>query len=302
MKGIHYKKAAYITIFLLLTTIIIFPNITGITKTDKNPVPLNSDDWWTMPRHDAANTGCSTTEAPNTNQLNWYFDTHEGVGLSSAAIVEDNVLVVTGSYYDKDLFKNVTKILTPSEKTEIIDYIKNKVSNINEQQYGSIFCLDAENGSIKWARQLFLPTDPVVHDNKVYVSTIDLYSYSSYIYCLDLDTGNMIWQQPVSGWILSSMIIYESKLYVGVVDLFSYTGSIYCIDSASGSTIWTRNFGVYEFLLYGSPAAANGKVFAVPWNFFTYYTSTLYCLDATTGNYIWTKTLYGIPYNVLVHI
>lgn len=296
MKGIHYKKAACITIFLLLSTTIIFPNITGNTKTVKNPEPLKSDDWWTMYRHDAANTGCSSSEAPNTNQLSWYYDSNDEIDLTSPIIIDNNVIISTFGLFDLNILKNLTTLLeTSTQNTELVNYFRNKIEKINDEYTGTIICLDAETGALKWRCQIPMPNAPAVYDNKIFVTSMDMYSYNSLVYCLDLNTGDIIWQKLCIGWSWSPTIVYENKVYIGSFDLFSYylTGSYSCFDATTGDLLWRKNFGLYEWPIYAPASISEGRVLVAPTNIYT-YSSTLYCLDAINGNYIWTKPI-GYP-------
>ena len=49
----------------------IFEEPQNFIDATKNGQTGSNEDWWPMYRHDPGNTGCSTSIAPNTNQLHW---------------------------------------------------------------------------------------------------------------------------------------------------------------------------------------------------------------------------------------
>ena len=106
-------------------------------------------------------------------------------------------------------------------------------------------------------------------------------------YCLDADTGALIWKTPAGGlvdWIImpqylqsrSCPIIIGDSMYAGSLD-----GKVYCLNIANGGVKWTYTTGD---AVGGSPVYYNGAI---------YITSTdrsLYALNAATGAFLF-KTI-----------
>jgi len=46
-----------------------------IVNSENTVLTASDTDWWPMFRHDAGNTGCSPSEAPETNEISWTFET-----------------------------------------------------------------------------------------------------------------------------------------------------------------------------------------------------------------------------------
>jgi outer membrane protein assembly factor BamB len=99
-----------------------------------------------------------------------------------------------------------------------------------------VYCLDATDGHEIWAT----PTSwdvrgsPAIADGKVYVGVSDNYPPDPgpppddvFLYCLDAETGAVIWQYNTPAWIFSSPAIAYTNVYVGSHDNYS-SGTLYC--------------------------------------------------------------------------
>jgi len=112
---------------------------------------------------------------------------------------------------------------------------------------------------------------PIIVDNKIYIIGYD------YIYCLDLDTGENIWQTYIYDGTKSTPTFTEDRLYIG-----SYSGIFYCLDANDGSIIWQNQTGDS----HTSPLVFNDKVYIS-----TFDAGKLYCLNAENGMEIWVTSL-----------
>lgn len=128
---------------------------------------------------------------------------------------------------------------------------------------GTFWCLDKNNGRIKW----FFGTkdktgngiisSPIIDNGRVYFG-----AYDGTLYCLDADTGALIWANPCCNWIGSSPLIVRDKLYIGLeFDHETHKGAMAAFDKESGGMLWTIPT---EIQLHGSPAY-NEKHDAVVW-------------------------------------
>lgn len=106
---------------------------------------------------------------------------------------------------------------------------------------------------------------PVISDNRVFGGSC------RGIYCLDADTGDLIWDF-VTGNVDSSPAVYEGKVFVG-----SEGNKTFCLSADTGKLIWSYDMSGGK----STPAVYEGKVFAGSND------KNIYCLSAGTGELIW---------------
>ena len=100
------------------------------------------------------------------------------------------------------------------------------------------------------------------------------------VYCLDADTGDLIWDFKTEGQVDSSPALYEGKVVVGTQGRI---GTIVFLNANSGAVIWRYET---EGGVISSPAVYYGKVFAVS-------TSKFYCLNMDACEPIWSYEMKG---------
>jgi outer membrane protein assembly factor BamB len=173
---------------------------------------------------------------------------------------------------------------------------------------GNVYCLNAATGAKIWessvggikVNPLADPTlglqslhfvgaentrsSPTVVDGKVYVGSLD-----SNLYCLDANSGAVIWKFNAGGPIFATPTIVDNAIYIPA-STPSPTGTFYKLD-LSGNVIWQKEF---PYLLNLSP----------PFGFYLLASATVapdldlvflrngfrmnYALNATTGDTVWT--------------
>ena len=272
-------------------------NYTG----NKESLITTDIDWWHMFRHDSGNTGCSSSKAPNTNELTWQKNIGEEIYTGVPVVVENKLYISTNWYYTFEPpepppleASNVQKPF-PREKPRSLSKIFEAMNAQEEEYFGGVYCLDADTGTPLWDYPMSAPNDPAVINGKVYVTDSDYYGYSSSLYCLDAETGAYNWQEPIDGWVTSSTIVADEKIYLGCIDFYSYSGTLHCFD-LNGSSLWTYPMPTYEFMLYTAPAVCEGRVYFYTIDIYSYYNGNLYCLDAETGQYLWSKPISSLWY------
>ena len=131
-------------------------------------------------------------------------------------------------------------------------------------------------GTVKWTfetdSQLF--STPAVVDGIIYLTTGD-----QRVVSLDADTGEFIWEIPVSGPVNSSPAVAEDFLFFGLRD-----GRILALDRNTGEQRWEFDTG--ETVL-SSPAVEDGVLYIASGN------GKLYGLDAATGQERWSYQTQG---------
>jgi outer membrane protein assembly factor BamB len=126
-------------------------------------------------------------------------------------------------------------------------------------------------------------SSPLLAGDRLYVGAIrDAgLSTSGVVYCLNRQTGKLLWQFDDDGQMqhmYSSPCLADGRLYIGEGMHANQVCKFYCLDAASGHRQW-------HFVTTGhiesSPCVADGKVF------FAAGDDGLYCLDAASGERLW---------------
>ncbi len=260
-------------------------DINNVIQTKKpKPHTTSTTDWWPMFRHDPGNTACSESIAPNTNNLCWKETISEEIYSATPIIYNDQLYISTSSYYF-DMFE--PSKLTEKTRIEVPDFteILNDLTTYKDEYTGGVYCLDADTGAELWNYQLYAPNDPLIVDNKVFVTDFNIPTVSSSLYCLNAETGDLIWVKPVGGLVISPTVGADGKIFLGCMDYYTYSGSLKCFDF-DGNSLWTYPLLAYE-IIYSAPAYCEDKVYFNTFNIYSYLTGRLYCVNAENGNDIW---------------
>jgi eukaryotic-like serine/threonine-protein kinase len=126
-------------------------------------------------------------------------------------------------------------------------------------------------------------SSPRLAGDRVYVAAIRDAGLSTTgaVYCLNRDTGKLVWQFDDDGQMqqmYSSPCIAHGKLYIGEGMHANQVCKFYCLDADSGKKLWQCVTGGH---IESSPCVADGNVF------FAAGDDGLYCLDAITGAARW---------------
>lgn len=297
-------------IFILFIGSVIIPSISGnISKIneiqnvktevinnvyqtkEKKPHTTAATDWWPMFRHDPANTGCTTSIAPNTNQLCWKQTLSDEIYSATPIIYNDRLYISTSSYfYDRfEPFKKTDKTMFEApDFTKILD----DINKYKDEYNGAVYCLDADTGAELWNYQLYAPNDPLIVDNKVYVTDINISTTSSSLYCLNAETGDLIWDKPLGKLVIAPTIGADDKIYLPAIDYYGYTSSLICLDS-DGNSLWTYPLLMNEIIQF-APSYYNGKIYFNTYNFYSYFQGRMYCVNAENGNDIWDIPIFSL--------
>ena len=190
--------------------------------------------------------------------------------------------------------------------------IKSSLAVVNGKVYtgaddGNVYCLDAATGTLVWKTfaggvNIFwakgigdakranadVRASPMVLGSSVYVGALD-----GNLYCLDANSGNVVWKYQTGGAITAAPAITGGAIYVAS-NTPSPNGTLYKLD-LNGNLMWKKNIP-YDltdtpgagYWLPAAPTVADGMVFLR--NGFRLN----YGINATTGETIWT---YNGKYN-----
>lgn len=236
----------------------------------------------------------------------WYFYT-QGYVISSPAVYDDKVYISSVDEYDwvgkiycldaatGDEIWN-SPLYSPFSSPNVVED-KLYVSAIEidgEDLIGKIFCLNMLDGSEIWnytigiGEYLFLSTPAVAYDNVYFITENETEGVPGHIYCLDADTGEIIWQSSMWSMLTSPVISY-GKVYISSYDLINDRGILLCLDAEDGDEQWRYMMGVEELAGYSTPAIAYGNVYFSTISPVT-FRAKVTCINASTGDYIWART------------
>jgi outer membrane protein assembly factor BamB len=255
------------------------------------------------PEHTADGAG------PTNLALKWKFKT--------GAMVYASPSLVDGVCYVGSLDSNIYA-LDAETGTELWNFetefpVVSSVAVVNNRVYtgsddGNIYCLNADTGTKIWEtfaggiqKNILWPgiavvqvrSSPVVVGGRVYVGALD-----GNLYCLDANTGNVIYTFQTDGPIYAAPTVVDNAIYfpstrggypVGSGPAVTH-GDFYKLDANSGSVIWhkeipyvlNRTSSAGNFLL-ATAVVADGMVF-VRNGFYENF-----ALDAETGETLWTQ-------------
>jgi outer membrane protein assembly factor BamB len=271
-----------VLLFIFTTISTVGSEKSAFKNNDIQPIS-NNVDWWPMLGHDPQHSGVSTSLAPKIKKIKWIYDTGSEIRFSSPIVVDDKVFIGTGEIetrfkFDFEYFKNI----------KIIDLL-NENKFTGRAETGGVFCLNTSTGIKKWdfVTEGMVSSTPVFYNEKVYILSCDSNTYQGRLYCLNAETGSIIWNYTYTN-LKTTPVIEGDSLYISIADPYTGYGYILCLNPNSGVEIWNHSMGLNNFAMYSAPTVYNGKV---------YYTSVvssdveIHCLNAATGLDEWYKTL-----------
>jgi outer membrane protein assembly factor BamB len=133
----------------------------------------------------------------------------------------------------------------------------------------NLYALDL-NGNLKWKflANHALWSSPIVHDNVIYLSSMD-----HYLYAINIKSGDLIWEVDLGG-----AIVYSPSFDTDTIFVATLANEVIAINAKDGSTKWKNTS---ETSLWSQPVYYDDVV---------YYGDTvgkIYAVSATNGNSIW---------------
>ena len=123
-------------------------------------------------------------------------------------------------------------------------------------------------------------SSPAVVGNRLYIgaSVGSVFSSSGIVYCLNADTGALIWRYPTILPIFSSPVVANGRVYIGEGLHNDSYAQLYCIDATTGEKLWSLQTTSY---VESSPYVADNRVYIGAGD------DGFYCVNAETGEVIW---------------
>ena len=207
-------------------------------------------------RSNLCNTGFSHSEAPESNDVDWKFDTGSYEVDATPAIAYGKLFIPswTGFYCldenDGNLIWNISRVKGESSPA-IWD---NKI--FVGSRDGKLYCLNSSNGEEIWSillqtnpQHTGISSSPKISNGKVFVGTFNETGGNGSVYCLNAEDGIVVWEyHNCSSIHFSSVAIHDGKVFIGMIGLFNSTSlssdppyGILCLNENDGSLIWQYN-------------------------------------------------------------
>lgn len=251
--------------------------------------PLDSE--WPMYQHDAAHTGYSQAQFPNSFNQIWFKSYEEDLNTSmismfTSPVTSNGKLYITGDFVDSE-----------------------------QEKWGCIIlALNQSNGSLIWKKEIPINTNaiygfqgfhsPAVYEGKIFtvVGCFFTFMSRSKIVALDENTGDILWEKTFFGSsYYQSVTVDEGKVFVCGVMTLCPISWLYVFDANNGDLIWRKTiFGFIET----TPVVYENKVFVASgrisgWVIYNEASqlfsgkSSVYAFDIDSGQEIWMKKVKG---------
>ncbi len=217
-----------------------------------------------------------------TGQLTWSFE-HPGDGhMSGTPIVSEGAVftvceadTVVVYSLDASTGDEIWSTALNGEWSMQSCYTLHSGSLIVPCYTGSLYSLDASDGSIQWVNSDALggywDSSPTIVDNVIYIGGID----DDSLRAIDASTGSTVWHAHL-GSITATPAYHDGALYVGA------QGAPFCsVNAVNGVFNWNE-----PLRIHGSPAVADGLVFFGEYSFND--SARVISLDCATGDTMWT--------------
>ena len=131
---------------------------------------------------------------------------------------------------------------------------------------------------------------PVTANGKVYVAAEVWHPRRGRVYCLNAETGSLIWETEISGGYYlrdCPMAVGDEKVVVTMDDQEENT-HYYCLDALSGEVLWTKVL----------PERSRGKLLLIQdGSVYIHKEHEVICLDLVTGIEMWRTTVPHASYD-----
>ncbi|MBD3413192.1 MAG: PQQ-binding-like beta-propeller repeat protein [Candidatus Aminicenantes bacterium] len=143
---------------------------------------------------------------------------------------------------------------------------------------GTVFCLSAESGEIKWSFRTpkSIRSNPVVWNDQVIFGCDD-----HHIYSID-SRGTLIWKKDAGEKVGPNLFLSQDFLYFGTAD-----HQVQCLELKRKKLKWSVDSGGLSFV----PPVVKGKKI-----FFLCGNAVLFCLNRKNGTVLWWKQVPSRPY------
>ena len=247
-----------------------------VAQSLSEPVSFGNDNWPIF-RGDAALTGRAVGNLPDALEIAWKFQTEDAVR-SAPIIANDNVFI---SSMDKHLYAVDLATGTEIWKFEADDELEASGLYHNGFIYigsnsGTFYAIRCENREPVWtfkANGKITGSANIAKHPETGRAVILFGSYDNNLYCLDAETGELVFEYPAESYINGSIAVTDNAAVFGSCD-----ANIYWVPIADPNSAKTIDAGSY---VATNPAIDTDVIFAGS------YEGTFLAADMKTQKTLW---------------
>ncbi|MCD4847730.1 MAG: PQQ-binding-like beta-propeller repeat protein [Candidatus Aegiribacteria sp.] len=242
-------------------------------------IPRLNTDWYTYMQNDLHH-GYSESPAPYDNTIFWTAPITGTDHEFPTPVVVDGLV-----YYPQN--EGGDTLFALDAVTGEVEWIFTGIGNTDDAvtvkdgrlytASDSIWCLDALTGDMIWSfgKANAFGSTPVVDNGKVYCGKVFFSPCSTWVYCLEAETGFEHWENNFYGATTSCMTIWNGMVFVP-----TYAGPLYALDANTGSIIW-ENTDAYDGYWDSSPTLFDEVIYIGGVDGY------LRAIDANSGETVW---------------
>ncbi len=233
-----------------------------------------------------------------TGKISWTFSRDNGVladtKSSSPTIVNGYVFVCSGSnslfcldaLTEQEVWAfNITSLAPPVEGTKGSEIGSSSVSTSPAVVDDRVFVGGSNLYCLDANSGSLIWSYPAIVGCAPTVSEGEVYFSSSQgdAYCIKADTGEKVWNHSdIMGWSRSGPSVADGRVYFG--------GLIYCLNASNGEEIWHYSQG--DIHAASAPIVAGQYAYFGARDPYKSWFSATFCVDAATGEYVWKSETY----------
>lgn len=151
-------------------------------------------------------------------------------------------------------------------------YVASRYHNVDSE--AGLWAFDRRTGAVRWFCRLGstdaskITSSPSHADGRIFIG-----SYDGSVFCIDAESGEVLWRRSLGGEFYSTPAAAGGKVYIGNKS----NGFVYCLDADDGTVLWGAFLGSS---VYGSPAVWRGRVYV---GCVTHFVA----IDAANGEIVW---------------
>ncbi len=291
-------------IFVLFT----FCLVLFVSATSATAQATDTSGWYQFHK-DAAHTGFTMSDAPDTNNMLWESIDINAV-IASSPVIADGIVYVNGDDHVKmiDMYtgeylgdtdiqgnNNLGSWVSPTYHEGRIwcghpDGVNGGTLVANDKYYhgnydkDTYFCYDLNNDTQLWNFTVtgYAQGTPAYSHGNIYL-TSTIYETRGHVYCLDADTGQPYWTTYLPEEAGGSALVTEDAVFVTTY-MWGYEelGHLYALNRTNGEILWNapieRSTACAAYA-YGNIYVCGGCLSVSPLK--------TYCFNATNGTLLW---------------
>ena len=266
-------------------------------------VQAGTYDDWPMFHGDAANTGYTPFDGPDTNDVAWTYQTG-GAVYSSPAVLDGMLYVgsLDGKLYalDSETGSKAWSFTAvgPIHSSPAVD--GNQVYFLDES--GTVYALDAATGAQNWATALgngaWDWSSPALHGGNVFIA-----DSTGWVHSLKTTDGTSNWSTYIGAQPNSMIAVANGKVYSGTHNFDNSALTLAALNEADGTVAWIYDYytyhgGVTGMINCNGAAVADGDGDGDLDVYFGVYNwggvgPQAICLDEATGTENWAVSIGG---------